>query len=99
MKSEELVYVKLNRKMTWGGGVTIKYNMNVPEQCRIAASQVNQIRRMIRKNITYKDKGLIVSLYKAIYIYTPLRILYAGMEAISQEVGPTYILQNTKESN
>ena len=43
-------------------------NMNVSEQCRIAASQDNQIIGMIRRNITYKEKSLIVPLYKAIVI-------------------------------
>ena len=38
---------------------------------------------MIRRNITYKEKSLIVPLYKA--IKTSLRILYTGMESISQE--------------
>ena len=47
-------------------GVTINANMKVSEQCRIAASKGNQILGMIRRNITYKEKGLIVPLYKAI---------------------------------
>ena len=34
-------------------GVTIKANMKVPEQCRIAASRGNQILGMILKIITY----------------------------------------------
>ena len=41
-------------------------NMKVSEQCRIAASKGNQVLGMIRRNITYKDKSLIVPLYKAI---------------------------------
>ena len=41
-------------------------NMKVSEQCRIAASKGNQILGMIRRNITYKEKSLIVPLYKAI---------------------------------
>ena len=41
-------------------GVTMNANMKVSEQCRIAASG------MIRRNIAYKDKSLIVPLYKAI---------------------------------
>ena len=41
-------------------------NMKVSEQCRIAASKGNQVIGMIRRNITYKDKRLIVPLYKAI---------------------------------
>ena len=47
-------------------GVTMNANMKVSEQCRIAASKGNQVLGMIRRNITYKDKRLIVSLYKAI---------------------------------
>ena len=41
-------------------------NMKVSEQCRITASKDNQILGMIRRNITYKENGLIVPLYKAI---------------------------------
>ena len=47
-------------------GVTMNANMNISEQCRIAASKGNQILGMIRRNITYKEKSLIVPLYKAI---------------------------------
>ena len=46
--------------------------MKVSEQCRIAASKRNQVLGMIRRNITYKEKSLIVPLYKAIvrpYLY------------------------------
>ena len=49
-------------------GVTMDANMKVSEQCRIAASKGYQVLRMIRRNITYKDKSLIVPLYKAIVI-------------------------------
>ena len=41
-------------------------NMKVSEQCRIAASKGNQVLGMIRRNITYKEKSLIVPLNKAI---------------------------------
>ena len=41
-------------------------NMKVSEQCRIAASKGNQVLGIIRRNITYKEKSLIVPLYKAI---------------------------------
>ena len=41
-------------------------NMKVSEQCRIAASKGNQVIRMIRRNISYKEKSLIIPLYKAI---------------------------------
>ena len=60
--------------------------MKVSEQCRIAASKGIQIIGMIRRNITYKEKGLIVPLYKAIvrpnleYCIDP-----TGMETVSQE--------------
>ena len=40
--------------------------MKVSEQCGIAASKGNQILGLIRKTITYKEKQLIVPLYKAI---------------------------------
>ena len=38
----------------------------VSEQCGIAASKGNQILGLIRRNITYKEKRLIILLYKAI---------------------------------
>ena len=41
-------------------------NMNVSEQCRIAASKGNQGLGMIRINIAYKENSLIVPLFKAI---------------------------------
>ena len=41
-------------------------NMKVSEQCRIASSKGNQVLRIIRRNITYREKSLIVPLYKAI---------------------------------
>ena len=47
-------------------GVTISIGMKVSEQCGIAASKCNQIRGLIRRNITYKEKNLIIPLYKAI---------------------------------
>ena len=47
-------------------GVAMNANMKVSEQYRIAASKGNQVLGMIRRNITYKEKSLIVPLYKAI---------------------------------
>ena len=47
-------------------GVTISAGMNVSEQCGIAASKGNQILGLIRRNIAYKDKKLIIPLYKPI---------------------------------
>ena len=51
-----------------GLGLTMNANMKVSEQCRIAAFNGNQVLGMIRRNIrpTYKEKSLIVPLYKAI---------------------------------
>ena len=49
-------------------GVTFSPDMNVSEQCGIAASIGNQILGLIiiRVTIMYKEKQLIVPLYKAI---------------------------------
>ena len=47
-------------------GVTISADMKVSEQCGIAASKGNKIIGLIRRNITYKGKKLIIPLYKAI---------------------------------
>ena len=47
-------------------GVTISADMKVSEQCGIAVSKSNQILGLIRRNITYKGKKLIIPLYKAI---------------------------------
>ena len=47
-------------------GVTFNADMKVSEQCGIAASKGNQILGLIRRTITYKEKHLIVPLYKAI---------------------------------
>ena len=49
-------------------GVTMNANMKVSEHCRIAASKGNQVIGMIRINITYKAKSLIITLYKAIVL-------------------------------
>ena len=47
-------------------GVTMNADKKDSEQCRIAASLGNQVLGMIRRNIAYKDKRLIIPLYKAI---------------------------------
>ena len=61
-------------------------NMKVSEQCRIAASKGNQVLGMIRRNITYKEKSLIIPLYKAIVRpHLEYYLLYTGMESTSQE--------------
>ena len=38
-------------------GITISADMKVSEQCVIAASKGNQILRLIRRNVTYKEKS------------------------------------------
>ena len=47
-------------------GVTISTDMEVSEQCGIAASKGNKILGLIRRNVTYKENKLIIPLYKAI---------------------------------
>ena len=47
-------------------GVTISADMTVSEQCGIAVSKGNHILVLIRRNISYKGKKLIIPLYKAI---------------------------------
>ena len=43
--------------------VTLNADMKVSEQYRIAASKGSQVLGMIRRNITYKEKSLIVPLH------------------------------------
>ena len=47
-------------------GVTFSVDMKVSEQCGIVVSKGNKIVGLIRRTITYKEKQLIVPLYKAI---------------------------------
>ena len=47
-------------------GVTISADMNVSEQCGIAASNGNQNIGLIRVNVPYKDKKQIIHVYKVI---------------------------------
>ena len=47
-------------------GVTISADMKVSAQCGVAASKGNKIIGLIRRNITYKGKKIIIPLYKAI---------------------------------
>ena len=47
-------------------GLTINANMKVSEQCGIAAEKGNQILELSRRNIVYKEKELIILLYKTI---------------------------------
>ena len=77
-------------------GVSMNANMKVSEQCRIAASKGNQTIGMNRRNITYKEKSLIVPLYKA--------IVRPNLEYCMQAWSPylrkgIYAGKNTEESN
>ena len=47
-------------------GITFSADMKVSEQCGIATSKGNQILRLISRTIMFKEKQLIVPLYKAI---------------------------------
>ena len=43
-------------------GLTVSADMKVSEQCGIAAAKGNQIFGLIRRNIVYKEKQLIIPL-------------------------------------
>ena len=47
-------------------GVTFSADMKISEQCGIAAPKRNQFLGLIRRTIMYKEKQLIVPMYKAI---------------------------------
>ena len=47
-------------------GLTISADMKVSEQCGIAAAKGNQILGLIRRNLLYIEKELIIPLYKTI---------------------------------
>ena len=63
-------------------GVTFSADMKVSEQCGIAVSKGNQIHGLIRRTIMYKEKQLIVPLYKAIVRPHLVGIMYTNMEAV-----------------
>ena len=46
--------------------LTISADMKVSEQCGIATAKGNQIIGLIRRNIVYKEKELIIPPYKTI---------------------------------
>ena len=47
-------------------GLIISADWKVSEQCGIAARKGNQLLGMIKRNITYREKNLIIPLYKSI---------------------------------
>ena len=59
-----------------GLGLTISADMKVSEQCGIAAAKGNQIPGLIRRNIVYTEKELIIPLYKTIVFPQFLNIVY-----------------------
>ena len=72
-------------------------NMKVPEQCRISASNGIQVIGMIRRNITYTDKSLIVPLYKAVVRPHLDYCIQAWSPYLRKDI---YMLdKNTEESN
>ena len=78
-------------------GVAMNANTKVSEQCRIAASKGNQVLGMIRRNITYTDKSLIVPLYKTIVRPHLEYCIQAWSPYIRRDI---YMLNNnTEESN
>ena len=76
--------------------VTTNANMKVSEQCRIAASNGNQVLGMIRRNITYKEKSLIIPLYKAIVRPHLEYCIHTWNPYLRKDVD---MLENTEESN
>ena len=69
MKMHNIQWVVLYYKYYLKGKglrLTISAGMKVSEQCGIAAAKGNQILRLIRRNIVYKEKELIIPLYKTI---------------------------------
>ena len=45
-------------------GLTISADMKISEQCEISAAKGNQFLGFIRRNVVYKEKELIIPLYK-----------------------------------
>ena len=57
--------------------------MKISQPCGIAASKGNQIIRLIRRNIVYKEKTNNTAVQNTSYV--SFRISYTSMEAILQE--------------
>ena len=47
-------------------GIILSVDMTVSEQCGLAAAKGNQILGLIRRNIIYMEKTLIIPMYKAL---------------------------------
>ena len=78
-------------------GVTMNANMKVSEQCRIVASKGNLVLGMIRRNITYEEKSLIIPLYKAIVRPHLAYCIQAWSPYLSKHID--MLEKNTEESN
>ena len=78
-------------------GVTMNANMKVSEQCSIAAFNGSQVLGMIRRNVTYKDKGLIANLYKAIVRPHLEYCIQAWSPYLREDIN--MLEKNTEESN
>ena len=78
-------------------GITISADMKVSEQCGIAAVKGNQILGLSRRNIVYKEKELIIPLYKTIVrLHLEYRI-QAWRPYCKKYID--YTKKSTKESN
>ena len=78
-------------------GVSMKANMKVAEQCKIAASKGNPVLGMISRNITFKENNLIVPLYKAIVRRHLEYCISAWSPYLRKDID--MLEKNTEESN
>ena len=67
-------------------------------QCGIAAAKVKQIIGLIRRNIVYKEKELIIPLYKTI-VRPHLEYCIQTWRLYSKKDIDNYTRKSTKESN
>ena len=74
--------------------IAMNANTKLSTQCIITASQGKQFIIMIRRNITFKDRGLTVSLYKAIVRLRLEKCVQAWKPYASKDI--TMLVKNTK---
>ena len=77
MGGKELNSVEQERDLV----VIIHQNGKSSAQCYVAAMKANQVLGMIKRNIKWKNMGVMVRLYKALLSETKDRVLRAGMES------------------
>ena len=80
-------------------GVTISADMKVSEQCGTAASNGNQILRLIRRNITCKEKKIIIPPYKAIVRPHLEYYIHAWIPYRKKDIEESIQWRATEESN